>query len=42
MLIHLQEAYDEFHLNNDKNRLRQSMTLFMINIMKHNIINKDM
>lgn len=36
-----QEAYDEFCLNNDKNRLRQSMTLFMINIMKHNIIDKE-
>lgn len=36
-----QEAYDEFCANNDKNRLRQSMGLFMINIMKHNIIEKD-
>ena len=36
-----QEAYDEFCSNNDKNRLRQSMGLFMINIMKYNIIEKD-
>jgi len=36
-----QEAYDEFCANNDKNRLRQSMGLFMINIMRYNIIEKD-
>lgn len=36
-----QVAYDEFCSNNDKNRLRQSMGLFMINIMKYNIIGMD-
>lgn len=36
-----QQAYDEFCLNNDKNRLRQSMGLFMVNIMKYNIIEVD-
>lgn len=36
-----QAAYDDFCLNNDKNRLRQSMGLFMINIMKYNIIGVD-
>jgi len=36
-----QEAYDEFCANNDKNRLRQSMGLFMVNIMKYNIIDKE-